>query len=139
MEKEISHTGTVKAIQDNRLSVDIVQISACCSCQARKLCSVSDMKEKTVNVTVPDPGNYHIGQEVTVRGSERQGLRAVWLAFGLPLVLALAALAVSMSVWNSEKVSVLSGLAVLVAYWAVLFLFRERLGRSFSFSVTDGR
>lgn len=137
VEKGISHNGTVKAIIGNRLFVDIVQISACSSCQAQKLCRVSEMKEKTVEVTVADPEKYKVGQTVKVFGSSSQGLKAVLLAFGVPLVLTILILVASMSIWNNEKTAVLMGLAVLLVYWTILFLCRDKVGREFSFGISD--
>ncbi len=137
MEKGISHTGTVKSIQGNRLHVEIVQVSACGSCQAKSLCRISEMKEKTVEVVTASPEKYRVGQAVTVCGSERQGMKAVLLAFGLPLLLTVLTIAASMSLWNSEKTAVLLGLAVLAAYWTALFVCRDRIGKDFAFSITE--
>lgn len=131
----IIHTGKVKAIKDSQLSVEIVQTSACSACHAAKLCRVSETSEKTVLVTVSDSGRFRVGQNVTVCGSESQGMKAVAMAFGLPLVLVILALAVSTVVWDDDRIAALIGLAVLVPYWLILYRFRDRIGKKFSFRV----
>lgn len=133
----ISHPGTVMAVNGNAVIVKIVQVSACSGCQVRNLCRISEMKEKTVQVFVAHPENYLVGQEVTVTGSESQGMKAVLLAFGLPLLILLAVLFAVIGIWNSEKIAVLAAVVVLACYYTVLFLKRDRIGKEFQFSIRD--
>ncbi len=96
-------------------------------------------KERTALVLVSHPERYQVGQNVTVVCGESHGMKAVMLAFGLPLVLIVLTLAVSISIWGSEKVAVLVGLAVFFAYWTALFLLRDKVGRKFSCRITEYR
>ena len=135
----MSYTGIVKAIHGNELCVEMLPASTSCdSCRTRNLCRISE-KERTAQVPVSHPERYKVGQSVIVVCGESLGMKAVLIAFGLPLVLIVLALAVSMGVWNSEKLAVLIGLAVFFAYWTLLFLLRDRIGRKFSCRISGCR
>lgn len=131
----VRHAGVVSDISGNIVCVTILQFSACSSCQARNLCRISESKEKTVQVTVDDPDAYSLGQQVVVMGSEKQGMKAVLMAFGIPLVLLMAGLVTVLAVWSDEKLAALVCLAVLVPYYLVLFLCRDRIRKEFQFTI----
>jgi sigma-E factor negative regulatory protein RseC len=78
-----------------------------------------------------------VGQTVTVAGAESLGLKAVTFAFGLPLLLLLAALVTAVAVAGSEKVAAIAALGVLVPYYLVLFLLRDRIKKDFQFRIIE--
>lgn len=131
----VRHAGVVSDVTGNTVSVTILQLSACSSCQARNLCRISESKEKTVQVIVDDPGAYSLGQQVIVMGSEKQGMKAVLMAFGIPLVLLMASLITVLAVWNDEKLAAIVCLAVLVPYYLALFFCRDRIKKEFQFTI----
>lgn len=88
-----------------------------------------------MQVTVDDPDAYSLGQQVVVMGSEKQGMKAVLMAFGIPLVLLMAGLVTVLAVWSDEKLAALVCLAVLVPYYLVLFLCRDRIRKEFQFTI----
>ena len=92
MGDSIGHDGIIESIDGDEISVKILQISSCASCQAKSLCHISESKEKVIEVSVPDSNIYHVGQKVTVVGTSSQGLRAVVLAFVIPLIILLVTL-----------------------------------------------
>ena len=63
------------------------------------------------------------------------GMTAVLLAFGLPLLLLLVALIAAVAVTGSEKVAAIASLAVLIPYYVVLFLCRNRITKDFGFRI----
>ena len=129
----IRHEGIVESIGADRLTVRILQASACSSCSARQLCRSSESKEKLIDVR----GHYtalHVGDAVTLIGSVRQGLRASVLAYVIPLVLMLIALFAG-SRYGGDGIGALSALLTLALYYGMLFLLRNRLGRAFEFKL----
>ena len=129
----IRHEGIVESIGANGVIVRILQASACSSCDARKLCRSSESKEKLVEVK----GNYptlQVGDQVTLCGSVRQGLRASVLAYLVPLVLMLVALFAGTRLWG-EKMGALAALLALALYYGVLFLLKDKLGKHFTFRI----
>ena len=62
-------------------------------------------------------------------------MKAVAFAFGLPLLLLVAALITAMAVSGSEKAAAIASLGVLVPYYVVLFLLRDRIKKDFQFRI----
>ena len=133
-EKEsIKHEGIVESIGTDGLTVRILQASACSSCDARKLCRSSENKEKLVEVKGHYP-TLQVGDQVTLCGSVRQGLRASVLAYVVPLILMLVALFAGTRLWG-EKLGALAALLALAIYYGVLFLLKDKLGKHFTFKI----
>lgn len=137
MSAEIRHEGVVDSIDGQKVTVRILQTSACAGCQASGICRAAESREKLVEVHSADAGNYGVGQTVTVAGAESLGLKAVAFAFGLPLLLLLAALVTAVAVSGSEKTAAIAALGILVPYYAVLFLLRDRIKKDFQFRIIE--
>lgn len=135
MGAEIRHEGVVNSIDGQRVTVRILQISACSGCQASRICRAAESKEKLVEVDMSDAERLSVGQNVTVVASERMGMAAVLLAFGLPLLLLLSALIAAMRMTGSEKTAAVASIGILVPYYIVLFLCRSRIKKDFGFRI----
>jgi sigma-E factor negative regulatory protein RseC len=88
-----------------------------------------------VEVHCTDAGSFMTGQSVTVVCAETLGFKAIVFAFGLPLLLLLAALITGMSATGSEKVAAIASVSVLVPYYLILFLLRDRFKKDFQFRI----
>ena len=135
MGADIRHEGVVDSIDGQKVTVRILQTSACSGCQASRICRAAESKEKLVEVEMTGAESLSVGQTVTVVAGERMGMTAVLLAFGLPLLLLMIALIVAISVSGSEKVAAVASLAVLVPYYVVLFFCRSRIKKDFQFRI----
>ena len=135
MAQDIRHQGVVDSIDGQSVIVRITQSSACGGCQVRNICRAAESKDKLVEVHAADAGQYVIGQAVTVAGAERLGMKAVAFAFGLPLLLLMAALVSAVVVTGSEKVAAIAALGIQVPYYVVLFLLRDRIKKDFQFRI----
>ena len=133
----IKHEGIVESIGADGCKVRILQASACSSCSARQLCRSSESKEKLIEVRGHYP-TLRVGDGVTLVGSVRQGLRASLLAYVVPLVLMLVVLfAVTRSYGEAAGAS--AALLVLVLYYGVLYLLRNKLGEEFAFEIVNSQ
>lgn len=135
MDSQIRHIGVVDAVNGQIVTVRILQKSACSGCQASGICRASESKEKLVEVNCPDSTRFLIGQEVTVSGTERLAVKAVILAFGMPLLIMLVALIAVVALTGSEKTAAAAAFLVLVPYYLVLFLLRDRIKKEFVFTI----
>ena len=84
----IKHQGIVEKIDGSHVTVRIVQTSACSSCSAKGLCNASESKEKQIDV-YEIGASYQIGEKVVLCGSTSMGMKAVFLSFGIPLLILL--------------------------------------------------
>jgi sigma-E factor negative regulatory protein RseC len=134
MSGEISHKGIIKEFSKKGIIVGIIAESACTACHAKGACSASDMTEKEIEIDHYE-GEFQIGQHVLVTGKTSQGLKALFLAYLLPFILVMAVLIVSSGLTGNEGLSGLLSLGILVPYYLILYVFRNRLKRSFDFEI----
>ena len=135
MSNKIKHSGVVENILGDSVQVRIVQTSACAACKVAGYCNASESKEKLVDVYHADTRNLKVGDVVTVTASTQVAAQALLLGFGLPFVVLVAVLIAVLLITGNEGAAAMSGLAALVPYYAVLFLFRNRIRDKLSFSI----
>mgnify|MGYP006354811883 FL=1 len=131
----IKHRGIVEKVEGSHVVVRIVQTSACAACSAKGLCNASESKEKLIDVYEMN-ASYRIGEEVVLCGTTSMGMRAVFLAFGIPMLLLLVALFVTMRVTDGDVlVSSLVALFAVVPYYLVIYFMKDKLNKTFSFTI----
>lgn len=135
MSNKIKHSGVIENILGDSVQVRIVQTSACAACKVAGYCNASESKEKLVDVYHADTRHLKVGDVVTVTASTQVAAQALLLGFGLPFVVLVAVLIAVLLITGNEGAAALSGLAALVPYYAVLFLFRNRIRDKLSFSI----
>lgn len=135
MANVIKHRGIVENIEGNLLKVRIVQTSACAGCGAKGYCSSAEVRENEVEVMASDASAYRLGDDVWVMCEMSVGRRAVWWAFVFPFLILLASLCLFLSLDCGELWAAMFSLFLLVPYYYIMWLFRKRLERHFSFSV----
>lgn len=131
----IKHRGIVEKIDGSHVVVRIVQTSACSACSAKGLCNASESKEKQIDVYEVNP-SYRIGEEVVLCGSTSMGMRAVFLAFGVPALLLLFALFVTMRISDGDAIlSAIISLLAVIPYYVVIYLMKDKMNKTFSFVI----
>ena len=134
MSDKIEHQGVIESIADGNVRVSIMQVAACSECKAKELCTSSESKEKFIDVYGHYADRYRVGDSVKVCGSLTMGKRAVRYAFVWPTVMVLLACFVLRGVLElSEALTLGAMLLIVVAYFAVGYLNRDRLSRDFAF------
>ncbi|MDR3140130.1 MAG: SoxR reducing system RseC family protein [Tannerellaceae bacterium] len=135
MKNIIHHCGIVEKIAGHSVFVKIIQQSACAGCHAKLMCMAADNKEKVIEI--PDSsGLYHVNEPVIVCGQSSMGMEAVFLAFVLPLLLVVSAIIFgTCNKWN-DGLSALGGLLILLPYYGILYLTRDKLKKRFIFTLT---
>ena len=137
MNNNIKHLGIVESIDGSHVRVKILQSSACSSCSVKGHCNVSETKEKIIDIHDKESADCcSVGQEVMVCGTTSMGMKAVVLAFVLPFIVLLAALFVTMRVTDGdEATSALVSICTLIPYYIIIYLLRNRISRTFSFTL----
>ncbi len=134
MDEKVLHAGVIQEVSENKITVVIINASACSSCHAKGACLASDMKEKEIEI-YHFSGNYHPGQQVNIVGRTSQGFKAAFYGYILPFMLVFTTLIISVSISNNEGLSGLLSLAILIPYYAVLYFFRNKIKSSFEFEI----
>ena len=135
MEETVLHEGRVLEVSKNKITVVIVNASACSSCHANGACLASDLKEKEIEIS-HFSGDYHPGQMVNVVGSVSQGYRAAFYGYLLPFAVVFLTLILGFSLTKSEGFAGLLALAVLGPYYTILYFFKNKMKRSFNFEIS---
>lgn len=134
MSENITHTGIVEKIEKDSISVRIIQQSACSECHAQGMCSASEKKEKIIDF--PDhSGKFRVNEEVMISGESSLGLKAVLLAFVIPVIIVVIAIVAGTEMHWKDTVSGLTGLLFLVPYYCILYFLRDKLKKQFIFTL----
>ncbi len=132
---QIEHKGTVALVGRNFVRVDIEVMEACGSCASRKACAMGQGTTREIMVYTDEAQNYSVGEIVNVTAKQSLGLIAVVLCYVIPLVVLVGALAATISLGCSEGISALISLGSIALYYAILYLFRNRIAKRVEFVI----
>ena len=130
----IEHEGIVEEINPQHIKVRIVNESACASCHAKGACTTADLQDKLIDV-YQSISNLSVGQKVMLLGKKSLAPKAVLLAYVFPLILILATLIIAFYATNNELLAGVLSLAILIPYFAIIYFLKDKLERTFSFSI----
>ena len=133
LEDSIRHNGIVERVDGEMAIVRIAQTSACAACHAAKMCMASESREKRIEARMTEP--LQVGDEVEVLVREQAGWLAVFLAYIIPFLLLVAAVAGFDRMGWSEAKAGTGALISVAVYYVILRLFRDKLQRKFTFWV----
>ena len=131
----IRHSGIVKQIDEQYIYVSIIAQSACVSCHAKGVCNVNEIQEEVVEVPRLSSYRHEVGDKVEVQMKKSLGTRAVMLGYVIPFLLVLASMITLIVLTGDEGIAGLVSLLVLVPYYYVLYLLKNRLKHTFSFTI----
>ena len=135
MSNKIIHSGVIKSIGVDCLYVEIMQALACADCRVAENCHASEAKVKMVDVYCRDVARYHVGERVIVSTTSQVGLMAMLYAYLFPLIVLMTTLILVRICTRSDGWAALSALAILIPYYIVLYLFRERIKEQVHFNI----
>ncbi len=135
MSESVSHKGKVIKMTPQVTTVSILQHGACSACHAAGLCGMADLAEKTVEVATDPYASYGVGDEVEVLLKASMGMKAVWLAYFIPLLIVIAVILGLVALGVGEEAAGVSGLGALAVYYFLLWLFRNRLKNEYIFTI----
>ena len=135
MNQRIRHSGVVESIEEGCVHVRIVQTSSCAACKVAGYCNAAESKEKMIDVYCDAVADYKVGQQVTVSTSGQVAVKALLWAFGVPFVLLMAVLLAVLLLTGNEGWAALGALAILVPYYAILWLLRDKMREQLAFTI----
>lgn len=135
MSNNIKHAGVVDGVEGECVRVRILQSSACSACKVAAHCNASETKEKIIDVMDADASHYQKGDQVMVVADTAVGFRASLYGYLLPLILMVVTLVGVLAATHSEGWAALSALGILIPYYVLLFLMRNKLRNRLSFTL----
>ncbi len=130
----IEHEGIVTEVSPQLIKVRIVNESACASCHAKGACTAADLQDKIIDIYQSE-SEVQTGQRVMVLGKKSLAPKAVLLAYVYPILIMLAVLIITFYVANNELLAGGLTLAALVPYYVVIYMLKDKLKRTFSFTI----
>lgn len=119
--------GVVVSVAGSSVRVSVAQTDACGGCEAGSTCQAAGLRQRHIDVDdealapTLSPGDH-----VRVRTARHTERSAVWLAFGLPLLL--IACGVGLNLFGvSEQMSLVVALVLLAAYYLALRMLRRHV------------
>ena len=131
--KTIQHEGIVQKTDEKSVIVKITSYAACSGCHAEGSCTMSGKEDKLIEVT----GNYNVnpGDSVIIMMKQSMGYNAILLSYILPLVAVFVILIILVSYSVSELAAGIFSLAILIPYYFLLYLFRNKIDKKFTFTL----
>lgn len=133
--KGIIHDGEVVDVRRDGVTVKMVCRSACSSCHAKGICSVSDEAVKMIDVPMPPFTLLEPGDKVNVELTTSMGLKAVWISYVIPLAILMILILTLSAFGLKELVTGLSSIAGVAIYYLVIYLIRDRISKEFCFVI----
>ncbi|MBQ9463510.1 MAG: SoxR reducing system RseC family protein [Bacteroidales bacterium] len=131
--EEITHKGRIVAIDPEITTVEIIAEAACASCHAKGICGLGEEKVKQIMVRTSAWNPHSVGDEVEVVLKKAMGYKAVFIAYGLPLVVLFVTLLLLTRIGAGELYAGLGALGAVALCYLVIFLFRNKLSKEYSF------
>ncbi len=131
--RNIEHPGIVDHVEGRQAFVRILPQSACGSCHSKSYCSMSEVSEKVVEVSLNPQEQLSAGQPVTITLERALGFRALFLGYMLPFLILILSLFVMVSLTGNEGLSALIAIALMAPYYFFLYRFREKIRSRFRF------
>ena len=129
----IVHEGKIVEMDKESISVEIVNKSACAACHAKGVCGASDEQVRTI-VLPQTLATATAGYQVGVL-SASLGMKAVILAYGLPLLVLLVAILVFSALKLEQLYVGFFSLAAVAVYYIIFAIFRDKLDKEFVFHI----
>lgn len=131
---KIEHSGVVESVSGHTVRVSFISRSACGDCRAKHFCVEGSTQERFIDVTDAS-GEYHPGDHVKVVMKESQGVLAISLGYLLPFLVMIVLLVLIQDLTKNELIAGLLALAGLALYFVILYFFRNRIKRTFTFEL----
>ena len=135
-QNRISHKGTVVENDGRTIRVKITRSEACGHCAARSGCQMLNTTERIIEVPADRQSRgYEVGETVLVQMQTHSGLKAVFYAYLLPVIMLMSCVIVMFSLHCNEGATALAAIGAVVLYYLLFYLFRRRINRKFSFKI----
>jgi sigma-E factor negative regulatory protein RseC len=130
----IEQEGIVEEVINHNIRVRIHRDSVCGHCTAQSICNLSGDSESIIDIG-DKAMDLKTGDIVGITIARNMGHKAVLLGYLLPFLILMGVLILLNSLGMKEWLSGLISLAALIPYYFILYLYRDRLRKSFAFTV----
>lgn len=130
----IRQSATVIRVDASEIEVEVCRPDACAACKAKNVCSEGGGQGKRMTL-LNDGQGYRAGEQITLVMRRSSGLKAVVIAYLVPVFLIVAALLVFQTLHIKETLSALLTLGILGLYFLVIRLLGGRIKRELTIEI----
>lgn len=133
----IDHQVMVRSVDAGRgiVTVELAEATTCSGCAAASICNPRGKKMETFEVAVAHPEAYHVGERVLMRGTAMMHRKAITIATVVPSVALIVVMVLIYVLTANQGVAAVGGLGSMVFFFVLLWLFRDRLAKEFTFQL----
>lgn len=133
----VRQSATVIRVSDSEIEVEVCRPEACGACKARSVCSeggTGDGRGRRMTL-LNDGQGYAVGEQITLVMRQSAGLKAVVIAYLVPVFLIIAALLLFQALHIKEILSAGLTLGLLGLYFIVVRLASGRIKRELTIEI----
>ncbi len=134
-EETVTHTGIIRKIAGNKAEISVISKASCVSCSLNNACSVSDMKEKIIEIDLNQVAQYNEGDSVVVEMKQSLGTWAVLLGYLFPFFVLFLGLIMFLHFGLNQGLSGILAIALLIPYYSILYLLRDFFKKRFRYRI----
>lgn len=125
----------VRETHENHIIVEIVVQSACAACHAKGACGISDRRNETIKIELPNPNQFSVGEVVSVEMQQSLGMKAVVIAYLFPFIVLVLGLLVTYGITKHELLSIGVSLGLTAIYYITISKLKDKFAKEFVFTV----
>lgn len=130
----IRQSATVMQVTPSELEVEVCRPEACAACKAKSVCSEGGGQGKRMTL-INDGQGYHVGEQITLVMRRSSGLKAVLIAYLVPVFLIVAALLTFQALQVRDIIAAIVTLGLLGLYFLIVRLLRGRINRELTIEI----
>lgn len=132
----IRQRATIVDITPSEIEVEVCRPEACAACKAKSVCSEGGASGDGRRMTLLNDGqSYAVGEQIMLVMRRSSGLKAVVIAYLVPVFLIVAALLIFRSLQIREIVAAVATLGILGLYFLIVRLMRGRIDRELTIEI----
>lgn len=130
----IRQSATVMLVTPSEIEVEVCRPEACAACKAKSVCSEGGGEGKRMTL-INDGQGYAVGEQITLVMRRSSGLKAVLIAYLVPVFLIVAALLIFQAMQVKDIIAAMATLGILGLYFLIVRLLRGRINRELTIEI----
>jgi sigma-E factor negative regulatory protein RseC len=129
------HEGKIVSFSDNCIHVQITVNEACQNCKSKNACMIFNARDRIIDINSSNTNSYEIGEVVDVQMKTSIGLKAVLLAYVIPVIVLLVSIIIGMTLIKNDILVLLISFFLLAIYYYSIYLVRAKMKQIFTFTL----
>ena len=130
----IDQIGIIEEVKEKSVFVRFQSAPACGSCSAKSLCSPSTTDNRIIEIENQNE-SFTVGESVKISISKKMGFVALFFGYVFPFLLVIFSLVITVSVGVKESLSGIISISLLLPYYFMIYLVRDKMNQLFIFTI----